>query len=444
MKKVYLAFGSKKSYLPKIQSRRLQLRNFANVSYKSDGNDDDDDSDDVLVAVKELGKKHQKQIDEVKGLIKDETTKAKDEIKGDFETRITEAKGASQKALEKAEDIEKKMATSGFGGNGGATKSYEKEIEEKLTAHKEQLSKGAKFTIEFDRKAVGNMTSSGNLTGSYFVPPTNVPGVFIQPYNEVHMRNLLPIGNTTSNTIRYVRDNGGEGGPAMVAEGGSKPQMDRDLAILDANVRKIATHLRLPEEMIEDVPYITSFLTNVGTQEVLAVEDTQILYGDGTGQNLSGLFTNATAFAAPATAIVASPNRFDVLRAARLQMRRAKRMPSFALVSPLDYYMMTSVKDTTGNYVLQGGGNGLIPTLDGVPVIEMNQVVDNDFLLGDRNAAEIDFRSNITVRFYEQDQDNAIKNLVTIVIEERIALPIYYATGFIKGTFTAAITDLTS
>jgi HK97 family phage major capsid protein len=297
MKKVYLAFGSKKSYLPKIQSRRLQLRNFANVSYKSDGNDDDDDSDDVLVAVKELGKKHQKQIDEVKGLIKDETTKAKDEIKGDFETRITEAKGASQKALEKAEDIEKKMATSGFGGNGGATKSYEKEIEEKLTAHKEQLSKGAKFTIEFDRKAVGNMTSSGNLTGSYFVPPTNVPGVFIQPYNEVHMRNLLPIGNTTSNTIRYVRDNGGEGGPAMVAEGGSKPQMDRDLAILDANVRKIATHLRLPEEMIEDVPYITSFLTNVGTQEVLAVEDTQILYGDGTGQNLSGLFTNATAFA---------------------------------------------------------------------------------------------------------------------------------------------------
>jgi HK97 family phage major capsid protein len=394
----------------------------------------------IIQKMNELGEKQTQAINGVKTQVEQQASKL-----DDIDTRVTEAKSLAQKAEQKLTEFEQKAATNGFGGgNGINTKSYEKEIEEKLTAHKEQLSKGAKFTIEFDRKAVGNMTSSGNLTGSYFVPPTNVPGVFIQPYNEVHMRNLLPIGNTTSNTIRYVRDNGGEGGPAMVAESGSKPQMDRDLAILDANVRKVATHLRLPEEMIEDVPYITSFLTNVGTQEVLAVEDTQILYGDGTGQNLSGLFTNATAFAAPATAIVASPNRFDVLRAARLQMKRAKRTPSFALVSPLDYFMMTSVKDTTGNYVLQGGGNGLIPTLDGVPVIEMNQVVDNDFLLGDRNAAEIDFRSNITVRFYEQDQDNAIKNLVTIVIEERIALPIYYATGFIKGTFTAAITDLTS
>jgi HK97 family phage major capsid protein len=392
----------------------------------------------IIEKMNELGQKQTNAINEVKTKVNEHGQKL-----DDIDTRVTEAKSLAQKNDTKLTEIEQKMSTSGMGG-GFSTKSYVQEVEEKLTAAKDQLSKGAKFSIEFGRKAVGNMTSSGNLTGSYFVPPTVVPGVFVQPYNQIHMRNLLPIGNTASNTIRYVRDNGGEGGPAMVAEGGTKPQMDRDLAILDANVRKVATHLRLPEEMIEDVPYITSFLTNVGTEEVLAQEDTQILYGDGTGQNLSGLFTNATAFAAPATAIVASPNRFDVLRAARLQIKRAKRNASFALVSPLDYFMMTSVKDTTGNYVLQGGGNGLIPTLDGVPVIEMNQVADNDFLVGDRMAAEIDFRSNIQVRFFEQDQDNAIKNLVTIVIEERLALPIYYATGFVKGTFTAGITDLTS
>jgi HK97 family phage major capsid protein len=402
---------------------------------------------DTKGAIIELIEKNHKDTTEQITAVKTASEKAigdaKNEIKTDFETRITEAKSTSQKALEKAEEIEKKAATNGIGGQGQA-KSYAVEIEEKLISVKGQLLKGTKFSVELDRKAVGNMSSSGNLTGSYFVAPTVVPGVFVQPYNQVHMRNLLPIGNTISNTIRYVRDNGGEGGPAMVAEGGSKPQMDRDLAILDANVRKVATHLRLPEEMIEDIPYITTFLTNIGTEEVLAVEDTQILYGDGTGQNLSGLFTNATAFAAPATAIVASPNRFDVLRAARLQIKRAKRNANFALVSPLDYYMMTSAKDSTGNYILQGGGNGLIPSLDGVPIIEMNQVVDNDFLVGDRLSAEIDFRSNIQVRFFEQDQDNAIKNLVTIVIEERLALPIYYSTGLVKGTFTAGITDLTS
>jgi HK97 family phage major capsid protein len=442
MKKVYLAFGSKKSYLPKIQSRRLQLRNFANVSYKSDGNNDDDDSDDVLVAVKELGKKHQKQIDEVKGLIKDETTKAKDEIKGDFETRITEAKGASQKALEKAEDIEKKMATANFGGNGQA-KSYGAEISEKLIAHKDRLKiGGTKFSFELNTKAVGNMSSSTNLTGSYFVPPQVVPGVVMQPYNDVHMRNLLSTGTTTSNTIRYTRDMGGEGGPTTVAEAGTKPQIDRDLQIFDAPVRKIATYLRVPEEMIEDIEYLTSFLTNVGTEETLALEDTQILYGDGTGQNLSGLFTNATAFAD--LGVVTSPNRFDVLRSAQTQMRIAKRTPNFAIVNPLDYFLMTSAKDSTNNYILQGGGNGLVPALDGVPIYQMNQVVAGDFLVGDSRAAQIVYRSNISVRFYEQDQDNAIKNLITIVIEERLALPILYTTGFVKGTFSAGITALTT
>lgn len=376
-----------------------------------------------------------KAVKDAQELINTELKAAKDDAAA--------AKLEAKKATDEVELMKKKAATNGFAG-APSIKSFESELFEKINANKEQLGKGAKFGFELGTKAVGNMTSAGNLTGTYFVAPQVVAGIQVQPYNDVHMRNLLPLGTTNSNIIRYVRDNGGEGGPTTVAESATKPQIDRDLSIQDAPVRKIATYFRLPEEMIEDVEYITSFLTQIGTEEVLAVEDTQVLYGDGTGQNLSGLFTNATAFAAPATAIVASPNRFDVLRAARLQIKRAKRSANFALVSPLDYFMMTSVKDSTGNYILQGGGNGLIPTLDGVPVIEMNQVTDGDFLLGDRRAAQIFFRSNISVRFYEQDQDNAIKNLVTIVIEERLALPIYYTSGFVKGTFSTAITDLTS
>lgn len=390
----------------------------------------------IIKEIKEQSEGYKKALGDTEGKleksIKDTETRLQDEI--------SNAKGVAQKSLEKAEDLEKKMNTAGMGGQGGFSKSYAQEVEEKLNGAKEKLAKGERFSIELGTKAVGNMSSTTNLTGSYFVAPQVVPGVINQPYNEVHMRNLLLTGTTTSPVIRYVRDNGGEGGPAMVAEAGTKPQMDRDLQIYDANVRKIATYLRVPEEMIEDISYITSFLTEVGTEEVLAVEDTQILYGDGTGQNLSGLFTNATAWADPG--LVASANRFDVLRAARLQLKKAKRNANFAIVSPLDYYLMTSAKDTTGNYILQGGGNGLLPSIDGVPIIEMNQVADNDFLVGDRRSAQIFFRANITVRFYEQDQDNAIKNLVTIVIEERLALPIYYTTGLVKGTFTAAITAL--
>lgn len=400
--------------------------------------------DVITKSIKELGEAQKSQIEGVKSKVEEIGKKA-----ADIETTATEGKVLAQKAFDKIEEIEKKGNTYGMGGQGGQVKSFGDQLEEQLIAHKSKLptSVGQKFSfdVEVQRKAVGNMGSTASLTGSYFVAPQVVPGIFTQPFNEIHLRDILTTGNTNSNIIRHLRDNGGEGGPAMTAEAASKPQMDRDLSIVDAPVRKLATHLRVPEEMIEDIPFLTSFLTNVGTEELLAVEDAQILYGDGTGQNLTGLGTSGsfTAFAA-GTSVVTTPNEFDVLRAADKQMRTLKRTPSIALVSPTNYYDMISRKDSTGNYILSGGGNGLIPTVNGVPVVQLNQVTAGDFFLIDRRAAQIFFRSNISVRFYDQDQDNAIKNLVTIVIEERLALPIYYVSGIIKGTFAAGITDLTS
>jgi HK97 family phage major capsid protein len=409
--------------------------------------------DAITKSIGELGEAHKKQIGEVKESLQATVNDKIKEVKEDLDTRATEAKALAQKTADELKELKQNQATNGIGGNGQA-KSFGQQLEEKITANKANLplSVGKKFSFDIDTKAVGNMGSAANLTGSYFVPPTVVPGVILQPYNQTHMRDVLNTGQTDSNIIRYIRDNGGEGGPTTVAEAGTKPQMDRDLAIVDAPVRKIATYLRVPEEMIEDIPYLTSFLTNVGTQEVMAVEDTQIIYGDGTGQNLSGLATagNFTAYAADAgggaaSGVVTAPNEYDVLTSAVKQMRVLKRVPTVHLVSPVDYWKMVSRKDTTNNYILQGGGNGLVPaTAGGVPITQMNQIAAGDFITLDRNAAQIYFRSNITVRFYEQDQDNAIKNMVTIVIEERLALCIYYVTGIIKGTFAAAITDLTS
>lgn len=325
------------------------------------------------------------------------------------------------------------------------------ERKEVLKAYRERS--GAKgFELEFVQKAVGDI-GVGNTVGTYFITPDVVPGITQLPYEEVHMRNILPVGSTNSNVIRYVRDLGGEGGPAMVGQGLIKPQIDRDLQIFDANVRKIAVWFRIPEEMIDDIPYLQSFLTQIGLDEVMQYEDTQVLYGDGTGQNLSGLFTNATAFSGTGTATLQDPNEFDVIRAARRQLRNAKLGgPLVALVSPDSFFDMTSQKDTTNNYLFLGGGNGigltnpLAPntglTVNGIRIEEHTAIQDDDFLVFQPRSAAIFDRTGTTVRFYDQDQDNAIKNLITIVIEKRLALPIYRPAGFIKGTFAAAITDL--
>lgn len=394
------------------------------------------------------------QIDALKAELGIEAVKKENaEMKSRVEKMESDAK-ANQKALDELIANQKSVKTT------PTYKGVAFEMGEQLQAKKEALGKyrqgeGKGFSVELSTKVVGNMASSTNLTGSYFVAPTVVPGVTSPAFEETHMRDLLPVGATDSNLIRYVRDNGGEGGPAMVAEGGTKPQMDRDLTMYDAPVRKIATYFRIPEEMIDDIPYLQSFLTQIGLEELMAVEDLQIIYGSGTGQNLSGLYTNGTAFSAGNTTTVVAPNQFDVLRAARKQIRQQKLGGLLvALVSPEDYYEMTSVKDTTNNYLFLGGGNGIAignpsvagtaagNNIGGIRVEEHTAMNSGEFLVFQQRAAQIFDRTGTSVRFYDQDQDNAIKNLITIVIEKRLALAIYRPLGIVKGTFTAAIGDL--
>lgn len=453
MKRTYLQF---RSSLPKIKSRRMRIgEGHHNIAYKSDAEQKaEDDAAALQKQLKDLrdnlatetDAKMKKQFEaEIKALEEKLPTAIQVKTLQDQVKKLTDDAALNQKAIDdlvaKGTDVQipAQFLT--------ASDRIEKMLTEKkaqLAAYKSGDGKG--FSIQMDRKVVGNMGSSANLTGTYFVPPTLVPGVTLLPYEEVHMRNILPVGQTDSNVIRYVRDMGGEGGPGMVAEAGTKPQMDRDLQVFDANVRKIATYMRVPEEMMDDIPYLSSFLTQVGTEEVMLLEDEQILYGDGTGQNLSGLKVNATAFSGAGLGLgtAGTPNEFDVLRAARTQARLLKRRPTVALINPGDYYKMESTKDTTGNYLFLGGGNGINPgrNVGGLTVIDHTVVEPDDFFVIDPRAAAIFDRTGLSVRFYDQDQDNAIKNLITIVIEKRMALPIYYTTGIIYGTFNAAITDL--
>jgi HK97 family phage major capsid protein len=402
----------------------------------------------VIDEVKRFGADHKAVIEKIHNETKDEIKTIKDEVKSFVK------KDEFERFTEKLEELNKTAGTA-LGNMPVNKKSFEdslcEALEKKAFDLEKQGVKGVRTGQPFkmlmeETKAVGDVQLA-NFTGTAsqaFIPPTFRPGIIMNPFETTRLRNILPIGATGSNKITYPRENGGEGDVGMVAPGGTKPQVDFDLTLEEADVRKIAGHIRVHEEVLEDIPYITAYLTRKGTQKVLDKEDSQILYGDGTGQNLEGLFTAATTFAAPAGAVVASPNRFDVLRAAQLVGRMASRNLNVALVSPLDYFLMESVKDTTGNYVLMGGGNGMPATFNGLAVMPHTKIVAGDFLVMDRDSAEIAFRKGIEVRFYEQDRDNAITNMITIVIEERLALPIYEAAGLVKGTFGAAITDLTS
>jgi hypothetical protein len=59
-------------------------------------------------------------------------------------------------------------------------------------------------------------------------------------------------------------------------------------------------------------------------------------------------------------------------------------------------------------------------------------------------SARLYDRWQARVEISTEDRDNFVRNLVTILAEERIGLAVKRTTGFTKGSFATAITDLTS
>ena len=287
----------------------------------------------------------------------------------------------------------------------------------------------------------GDMSTSGNLTGDV-IAPDRIPGIIFDPDRAQHVRDFIPTASTSSNVVYYVRESAFEDNTATVGESSTKPQSDFDLTQEEAPVRKIATYVRMSEEMLNDVAGMTGYLTARLPKKLRLIEDNQILYGNGLGQNLEGITEVASAYVD--SLADANVNRFDVLVKAIAQVRADEYFANAIMVNPADWYNLLLIKSAEGDYLMPESARfgGQAPRVAGVPIIANTAVTSGDFLVGDfAQGVQLFDRLQSNIRFFDQDQDNAIKNLVTVVAEERLALATYRPTAFVYGTFAAALAN---
>lgn len=301
----------------------------------------------------------------------------------------------------------------------------------------ENLSKGNSRSASFEIKA--DMTVAADFTGEV-IPADRVPGYKFDPTRPVHVRQLLAQGSTQSDVVRYVKESGYSNGAAATAQGATLGQSDFDMTAADANVRKIGTYFRISEEMLADTPQLTSYLSARAPEKLLEVEDTQILSGDGTGANLSGIITDATAFAAGDLAdSVESANDFDVIVAALNQLANANYNADCIMLNPSDFHKILLLKDSQNNYLKDQVYNGLQPVFMGVKVV-LNTAIDaGDFLIGNFGVGtQLWVRDGINVEFFREDGTNVRDGFVTVRVSERVALTNYLPNAFVSGDFTSA------
>jgi len=144
------------------------------------------------------------------------------------------------------------------------------------------MVKGKDRSASFEIKA--DMTVAANFTGEV-IPADRVAGYKFDPTRPVHVRQLIPLGSTTSDVVRFVKESAFTNAAAPKAQGAAAAQSEFDMTAADANVRSIETYFRISKEMLADTPQLTSYLSARAPQKLLEVEDTQILSGSGTGVN---------------------------------------------------------------------------------------------------------------------------------------------------------------
>ena len=346
---------------------------------------------------------------------------------------------ASQK--ERIESIEKGNNRLGGGSKPLSLKSI---LTEGLESKKDQIEAfkaGQISGFTMDTKAV--ITESGAYTGDV-VPADYVPGFKFDPERRVHVRQFLPVGTTNSDKIRYIKETNFTDNTGITAEGDASGQNDFDLVATDAVVEKISAHFRVSKEALNDTAGLASHISLRGMEKYMKQEDAYNLY-----DSTYGLTVTSTDYSLDQYTGDADAQEYDVLLEAIKQIRNRNFQPSAVMMSVSRYFDMIRNKDADGRYIFPQDVifGTRVPSILGVPVIATNAINDtdgdaDDFLVADfAQLCTLFDRESVSVRFYEQDQDNAVKDLVTVQVAGRLALPTYLPNAGAFGNFTTAITN---
>jgi HK97 family phage major capsid protein len=301
--------------------------------------------------------------------------------------------------------------------------------------------------------------TSADLSAINVQIQTGIIGLGIQ---RLTIMDLISPGTTGAAAVIYPQENtfgtvdgvavsttAGAGPKAgTVGERGVKPKWEPDLTTVTANVRKVAITTDVPDEFLADFPQAESFLNERMPYMVDNKTEEQILYGDGVGNNLKGIFT----FAGVQTRAVVSSGTlgtddWKIAKSLRQGLTDidvgSHFMPDGFAFHPYDWETAQLLQDSTGRFL--AGGPFYIPLTSGVfvelrtfwgkPVVITTAVAYGRPLAGAwKLGAQYFLREGMRLEMSNSNKDNFERNMITVRAEHRLAVACYRPPCFIEYT----------
>jgi len=267
--------------------------------------------------------------------------------------------------------------------------------------------------------------------------PENRPGIIPGAFGPLTVRQLLTTINVTSNSVPVLRELAWTNNAAETAEGAAKPESVLTFAPYDVLIRTIPHFIKVSTQLMADAPAVVAYIDTRLRDGLSQRIERQIVIGDGTAPNLSGLNDagNFTAFTP-----LSGANLIESINRARWSLWSAGYVPDTVIVNPADWAAMEVLREGVGTGAYLYGAPGMIgsPNPFGLNLVVSNWLPAGQLWVGNLTTAATLFQRSGAVVEMGFVNDDFTRNLVTIRAEERLGLGVDVPAATRYGPITAA------
>jgi HK97 family phage major capsid protein len=257
---------------------------------------------------------------------------------------------------------------------------------------------------------------------------------------------FLPFAGTDSNMVQYVRaiTLPSDGPPvAPTPEGQVKPEMNPlAFADEDAPIRTIAAWTKQRKQILADAPFLEGLLQTLLIYEVRRALLAQLIAGNGAGENILGLLNHADVLTYARGTVDADENIADAIMQGVVEVQDHDREPEVVLLNPRDIARIRLMRDDsgasagTGSYLFGPPSQAGAATIWNYPMVSERSLPVGTALVADPAGAIGLLRSGVDVLVSDSDQDDFVRNRITLLAELRAGLAVLRPDAFCKVTIT--------
>lgn len=338
-----------------------------------------------------------------------------------------------------------------------AQKSFAQELREKLTkeaANLKGMSERKVASLQIEMKSFLETITASITTGSLLPTPQFETGVSKSPDRMPFMLDIISSGIANSLTIYWTQrktrtDNSGfvTEGTVTTLDAGTVTQSVLGYETKSASMQNLLAFIKASNNSIDDIEWLMSEIqTELLTLMALKL-DAALLTGTVAVNGFDGILTVATAFNAAGKTLAAGvkPNKYDALKFAATQIKKANFKPNYVVLNPDDVLAMELERDNAGAYLFPPY-LAVQPQFAGIRIVENNGMTSGSYLVGDFSKAKFWMRKGMDLKIHDQNEDDAITQLKTITLYMRGTLVVKDADklAFVTDTFADSILEITN